>query len=192
MPKLQKSNLKRSAPRSLPLVIGQPVTNRGIPFSELTSDGRTVTLNLIPDFLRDTSGTPVKLNAARAIEAVTILNGGVICGNGYEEAIKQSVARGEFKDGTLILARRSDLEKLGREHGTNPALGKMKEIIYTVSYFGSLCVSSTKCPHDKSGFHKKPHVYSVTIADGDNTGCVPLDASPPESQVVVLRGFNCG
>jgi hypothetical protein len=94
------------AQKRFPLVIGQPVTEQGIPFGQLKSGRRTINLYLIPDYLRDASSAPVELNGNQAIEAVTALNEGLKYGNGYEDAICSSVSRGEFKDGTLFLARR--------------------------------------------------------------------------------------
>lgn len=166
-----------------PLVIGQPVTDRGIPFGLLTAGSRAINLNLIPDFLRDASGKPVELNGNQAIAAVTALNGGVKYGNGYENAITQAVARGEFKDGTLILARRSDLLKLAGERGTNPALKSMNEIISIGSFHTSWCVSSTE---DSDGSSLVPR---VSLEDGDGDWSIK---DCDRSRVVVLRGANCG
>jgi len=167
-----------------PLVIGQPVTHPGIPFGQLTAKGgKAINLNLIPDFLRDNSGEIVVLNGNEAIDAVTALNGGVKYGNGYEKAIARAVAKGEFKDGTLILARQEDLFKIARERETNPALEQINKIVASGSNLASWCVSSTEYSDGPSV------VRHVRLKDGYG-GWINKDGG--RSRVVVLRGLNCG
>jgi hypothetical protein len=171
-----------------PLVIGQPVTDRGIPFSQLTSGGKTINLNLIPDFLRDASGNIVELTGNQAVAAVKAFNGGAQHGNGYEKATNRAVARSEFKDGTIILARQSDLLKIAGELGTNPAIKQMNEIIASGSGIDSWCVSSTEVSGtEASGLSS--YVRHVRLKDGASDW-YHKDSS--RSRVVVLRGANCG
>jgi hypothetical protein len=170
--------------QKFPLVIGQPVTHQGISFGQMKSGRKTIDLNLIPDYLRDTSGAPVELNGNQAIDAVTALNGGVKYGNGYEKAIGSAVSSGEFKDGTLILARREDLLKIARERRTNLALRQMNEMIASGSKLASWCVSSTE------NFYNPSYVYHVVLKDGhDHWYYKDINL---RSRVAVLRGFNCG
>jgi hypothetical protein len=92
-------------------------------------------LYLIPDVLRHPSGKPVEMNGKEAREAVTALNGGIQFGDGSEKANSDAVARREFKNGTLILPRQSDLSD------KNPALNEM---ISNLSPHDSWCVTSTR------------------------------------------------
>jgi hypothetical protein len=123
------------------------------------------------------------LNGNEAINAVAALNGGVKYGNGYEKAISRAVAKGEFKDGTFILARREDLSKIAHERETNPALKAMNDIISSGSNGDSWCVSSTEYSDGSSD------LYHVRLKDGRG------DWSTKDlnrSRVVVLRGAACG
>ncbi len=166
-----------------PLVIGQPVTDQGIPFSQLTAGGKTINLNLIPDFLRDASGKVVRLNGNEAVAAITALNGGGIHGNGFDAANNRAVAKGEFKDGTIILARGSDLLQIACERETNPALKQMNEIIASGSLNESWGVSGTETSDNSS------YVCHVRLKGG-RYGWDPKVSL--RSLVVALRGFNCG
>jgi hypothetical protein len=174
-----------------PLVIGQPVTEQGIPLSRLRSGDKIINLDIIPDFLKDISGNTVEMEGNDAIKAITSLNGGVKYGNGYEKAITQAVAKGEFKDGTLILARRSDLGILARRSDllkifsareTKPALEQMNENIASGSSSVCWCVSSTENRANSSNVH---HVRLQ-----DNFGRWS-NKDVRRSRVVVLRGVNC-
>jgi hypothetical protein len=178
-------SLDAQARGRFPLVIGQPVT--GIPFSKLTAGGKTINLNLIPDFLRDVVGKPVELNVNEAIDAVATINRvtfgkDIEYGNGYEyeKSVARAVASSEFKDGTIILARYSDLSKIARERKTNSALKQMNEMIAGGSEGESRCVSASRPTH--SGF------LHVILKDG---GTVPSEDDTC-GHIVVLQGFNCG
>jgi hypothetical protein len=162
----------------------QKVEGPGVPLTHLTFGRIRINLNLIPDFLRHSSGAPVELNADQAIEAISTLNGGVRYGDGYEKAVTAAMSRGEFKDGTLILARRDDLLKIAREHADNPTLTRMNSMIASCSSVACWCVSSTETPQ-----HPR-QVSHVSLQDGfsgsyDKHGGIP-------SRVVVLRGFTNG
>ena len=104
-------------------------------------------------------------------------------GNGFEKAIARAVASGEFKDGTLILARKSDLLKIARERETNTALKGMNDVIASGSFNGSWCVSSTEHSDISSV------VFRVRLKDGvddwDHKDIL-------RSRVIVLRGAACG
>lgn len=166
-----------------PLVIGQPVTDPGVPFGEWKSGDKTIGLHFIPDYLRNASGQIVRLNADQALDAITAFNEGTKYGNGYEKANARAIAEGEFKDGTLILAGREDLLKIAREWETNPALKSMNDIIASRSNVVSWCVSSTENSCLPS------HVAHVSLKDGD------FDWSYKDrkrSRVVVLRGVALG
>jgi hypothetical protein len=165
------------------VIIGQKVEHVGIPFGEWKSGRKTIGLNLIPDFLRDNSGEIVRMNGNEAVDAMAALNGGVKYGNGYEKAIAQAIAKSEFRDGSLILARQSDLVKIAKERETNPSLKQMNEMIASGSYGDSWCVSST----EGSGFPSNVYHVSVKVGSSD------WDYKDiHRSRVVVLRGFNCG
>ena len=167
-----------------PLVIGQPVTDQGVPFSKLTAEnGKIIQLNIIDDLLRDASGEIVKLTGNQAIDAITTFNGGVKYGNGYEKANTSAVARRKFKDGTIILASLQDLLKIANERENNPALKQINAIIASSSLYDSVCVSSTE-NSDRSS-----HVYPVGLKVG-YLGWYTKGKG--RSRVVALRGFNCG
>lgn len=169
------------AEEQFPAVIGQPITNVGVPFGEIRAEnGNTVKLRLIPDYLRDASGEPIKLNASKAIDVITALNGGVR--NGTEQEIVQSVLRGEFKSGSYILARRVDLEKITETRKTNPSLEQFNKTISSGSFNNSWCVSSTE-PFDHTS-----NVRHVRLRDG-NYGW--YDRDEDRSRVVLLRGHVC-
>jgi hypothetical protein len=180
--------LKAGASETLgALVIGRLVTHRGIEFGELTAGDRAIQLYLIPAFLTDDSGTPVKLNGNEAIAEITALNGGIQFGDGYEKAITNAVARGEFKDGALILASQSDLLKLAKEYNSNPALNEMKKKISNLSPHDSWCVTSTR---GKGPDSDSSPVIHVRLKGGDNVSSsdTALGGDACRSLVVVLRG----
>jgi hypothetical protein len=173
-----------------PLVIGQPVTHPGRYFSELIaySEGspvraRCISLRLIPDFLRDASGEIVTLNGNQAIDAITAFNGGLKYGAGYEKANESAVGEGEFRDGTLILAPRSVLIEIAREHRSRDFPQPMKGIIASSLYDDNWCVTS---PED-SGYSA-----SVCLINLSN-GVVGWGREhKTRSRVVALRGYNIG
>jgi len=168
--------------RTFPAVIGQPIKDTGIPFGTIkATNGNKLKLYLIPDYLRDTSGKPVELNAVEAINAITTINGGVR--NGTEQEISRAVLKGKFKSGSYILARRIDLEKIVSERGINPALEGFNNDICGGNYNSSWCVSSTE-PLDRTAT-----VRHIRLRDG-NYGWYNMGED--RSRVVLLQGFTYG
>ena len=169
--------------RRFPLVISQPVTDQGIPFGQLTAGNNTINLNLIPDFLRDVFGKILMMHTHDAVEALTAFNGGTKNGNGFAEAIIESVIKGEFKDGTLILVRKPDLLKLSTEYNTNPAFKEISEIVSTSSLIDNWCVSSTELSNTSS------KAFHVNLKDGSITWTDKINLFS-HGRVLALRGFN--
>ncbi len=164
------------------VIIGQPVKGAGIPIGQLNAGNNTVNLEIV-GFLAARDGKMLELTGDQAIDAITALNGGVKYGNGYEKAVARAVAKGEFKDGTLILARQADLLKIARERETNPALKQINGIVASGSNVDSWCVSSTE------GSDFSSHVSHVSLKAGFGDW---YSKDSLRSRVVVLRGAACG
>jgi len=129
-----------------PLVRGQPVTDPGIPFGHIKAGRNIFELELIPDFLRDSSGQILLLSADQAVEAVADFNEGVKYGNGYEKDTIRAMAKSQFQDGKLIFAREIDAHKIARVRETNPGLALVNKIIAEGTNAASTVVTSTECP----------------------------------------------
>ena len=166
-----------------PVVVGQPITDEGIPWGKLRSGDKTIRLYLIPDYVRDASGRPLELNAEQAVDMVTSFNGGFKYGSGFEKDVKAAVADGDFKEGTIILARSFDLLELSEQRKYTLGLGDLNTVVQTDAVHNSRCVSGTQHPSDPA------LVDHINIRNGWNNW---LGKDVCSSRVILLRGFNCG
>jgi hypothetical protein len=175
------------------LVVGEKIEEQGVPFARLSAGERAINLNLIPDFLRDASGEPISVTYNRAAEIITDFNQGIRYGTGTEEEIGEAVASDHFRDGTFILARRYDLEKIASQHKSNPTLKPLSQLLEYAPGNEVFFISSTAKKKETPRDHKLSDIYQAEISFWDDSYCCSHSGSRDGmfGHVVLLRGFTC-
>ena len=168
-----------------PPKVGELVKSRGVYLGKYAG----LAAYAADDFLRDGNGEQKVLNFNEACAELTLRNGGRSYGNGTEEALRQAIKTGAYRDGDLVLppkvllnGRNSDGDKTRPgENVTDllnqPAFNKIRETISNGSDDGCWAVSSSEHPVKSSGVG---HVRLAggydywTSRHGGESGVVPV------------------